>query len=479
MRKNKLHLVLVNVWPFMIKTPHFGLTCLAAFIKEKLPEVKISIVEGVDPIKEILVKEPDLIGITSDTIAFTRTLKLVKKIKSKFDSPIIIGGVHITALPETLNPAFQLGVIGEGEITLLELLKVFKKYRGFPKRAIAEIKGIVFRDKKRLITTGKREPISDIDSLPYPARDLTPMEELYLKDQLNLFGVRRLATMMTSRGCPYGCVFCGSPVQWPGVRFHSPEYVVKEMKFLLKKYRIDGVMFWDDLFITPEARLVKLVKLIKKEGLHKKLTFFGYARANLINEKVCRILQEINTKRLIFGLESGSEKILGYLKKHSVTIADNQRAVKLCRKYGITTSSGFIVGTPGEKIKDLKKTYQFIKKYPLDNMHIFFLTPYPGTEIWNIAQKKGLVSEEMDFGSLFVQSPPLSFFDFFRKSKPEMIEGRVFLNQEYSQDKQYLDLIFKMQKLVYWQNLFFYLKTVPKDLRLIKMVLKLKIKRHG
>jgi len=471
-----MKLVLVNFWQFSVQTPHFGLISLAAYIREKFPKIKIKIVEGINPIREIISLKPDIIGFTSDTLTYLKTVNGAKQLRKEIKAPFIIGGVHITALPESLDPVFDLGVIGEGELTFVKLLKIFQKHRRFQTADLKQIKGLVFFDKNQLIKTKPRELIKDIDQLPYPARDLVPMEEYYLKDQLNLFGVRRLATLMTSRGCPYHCVFCGSPVQWGRVRFHSPEYVVGEIKKLVKDYQVDGIMFWDDLFTAPEARIKKMAELIKKENLHKRLTFFGYARANLINEEMCLILKSINVKRLIFGLESGSEKILDYLKQHSVSVTDNQRAVYLCRKYGITTSSGFITGTPGETLADLKKTYKFMKEYPLDNTQIYILTPYPGTETWRQAEAKGLVSPKMDFSKLFVQLPGLKLFDFFRKDKPEMIKGRIFLNQKYKNNQKYLRLIFKMQKLAFWQNLSFYLKALSKDLYLILKVIRLKLK---
>ncbi|MDD3003098.1 MAG: radical SAM protein, partial [Candidatus Shapirobacteria bacterium] len=340
---------------------------------------------------------------------------------------------------------------------------------------LKKIDGLIFKENKKIIKTSPRKLIKNIDELPFPAREITPMEDIYLKNQFNLFGVKRQISIMTSRGCPYHCVFCGSPVQWGTVRFHSPEYVIKEIKFLVKNYNIDSIMFWDDLFIAPIERLEKLKDLIIKNKLNKKLVFFGYARANLITEDVCKVLAKMNTKRLIFGLESGSPRILNYLKQNSVTVEDNKRAVDLCRKYGITSSSGYIVGTPGETIKDLQCTYDLMKKHPLDNTQIYILTPYPGTKIWIEAKKKKLVSENMDFDKLFVQLPPISFFDFFKTQK-NLINKRIFLNTKYRNNKDYMKLVLKIQKLAYIQNIIFYIKIIPQNLDLIKRLIFNKIK---
>jgi radical SAM superfamily enzyme YgiQ (UPF0313 family) len=380
-------------------------------------------------------------------------------------------------MQESLDQIFDIGVIGEGEETLSELLRVFIREGAWLAPVLKNIKGIIFREREILHYTGPREPVKNIDDLPYPARDLVPMETVYLKDQLNLFGVKRLVSIMTSRGCPYDCVFCGSPVQWGKVRFHSAAYVVDEIQFLTDTYHIDGIMFWDDLFIAPKKRLMELVERIKQKGLDKKLTFFGYARANLIDEEICRLLRSIRVKRLIFGLESGSEKILKFLKGSSVTVEDNARALRLCRAYGITTSSGFITGTPGEDLDDLRKTYNFIIHNRLDNTQIYILTPYPGTAMWEEARRNNLVTQGMDYGSLFVQLPGVRFFDFLKKCSPDLLKGRIFLNVPYKDNNEYVNLIFKMHKLAQARNILFYLKALFFDPGLVIRIITLKLKR--
>lgn len=470
-KKTKISLLLANFWKFPAQSPHFGLLSLAAYIKQKSPEVKVKIIEGENPIPEIIKANADIIGFTSDTLMFEKTLESAKEIKKRVKAFLFIGGIHISASPESFDPVFDLGVIGEGEKTLLELIEIYKKDHKFPLKKIEKIKGVIFLKNAKIFKTGKRELIENIDELPFPARELVPMEEFYLKDQINLFGVRRMATIMTSRGCPYHCVFCGSPVQWGRVRFHSPEYVLKEIKHLINKYEIDGIMFWDDLFIAPEERIKKLAELIEKNGLNKKLTFFGYARANLINERICLILKKMNVKRLIFGLESGSERILNYLKQNSVTVADNKRAVTLCRKYNLTSSSGYIVGTPGETLADLKKTYEFMKKYPLDNTHIYILTPYPGTKIWEYSKENKLLSDKIEYSQLFVQLPSLNLLDFFKKDPPDFLKDRIFLNTKYRYHKKYLKIIYQMEKSALLQNMKFYFKTVLPDIFLMKRII--------
>lgn len=438
-----IRLTLVNIWHYPATTPHFGLCSLAAFLEKKIKNIKISIIEGLNPYRQIIKSNPDLIGYTSNTLTFNKTKKLAKKVKNKLPRLQIIGGVHITAHPQSFAPPFDVAVLGEGEQALLKIVKAFP-----------QVPQTIYQEK----------PIKNIDSLPFPARHLVPMTS-YLNHQTNLFGVKRQATIMTSRGCPYNCVFCGSPVQWPGVRFHSAEYVFKEILHLHQTYRIDGIMFWDDLFITPLDRLKKLKNLIVKHRLHQKITFVGYGRANLITKKICHILKQMNVKRLIFGLESGSPKILSYLKQNSVTVAQNARAIKLCRQFGISPVSGYIIGTPGETAADLQKTFLFMKNYPLDNTQIYILTPYPGTQLWQLMPPKF-----KNWQQLFVQLPPLKLKDFFSTNR-RLLHRRIFLNPNQKNNYQYLKLITQIRRLAFIQNSSYYLKSLPSNLHILKKII--------
>lgn len=477
MKDKKINLVLANLWNFKAETPHFGLISLAAYLRKVCPDINIKIVEGTDILKKIAGGCPDIVGFTSDTLMYDKVRALAKKVRKNTRAALIIGGIHITAAPESLDSVFGFGVIGEGEKTFEEVLKLYAKSGGsFVADDLKNMSGLVFFNKGELIKTPRRDLIENIDELPFPARDITPMERYYLKDQINLFGVKREMAVMTSRGCPYKCIFCGSSVQWGSVRFHSAEYVVNEIEYVVKKYKADGIMFWDDLFIAPEDRILKIAKLIKDKELHKKVVFTGFARANLMNEKISAALSGINVKRLIFGLESGSEKILKYLKRSSVTVEDNKRAVSLCRKYGITSSSGFITGTQGETVEDLQKTYEFMKNYPLDNSQIYILTPYPGTEIWEKAVKDGLISPKINLNNLFVQLKSPTILDFFRKDASNLLKDRVFLNREYKNNQAYLNMIFRMMKLAMKQNIKFYGKIFPKEIGLILRIIWIKIK---
>ena len=469
--KKNIKLVLVHCTKTWHSTPHLGIVSLSSYIEEKCPYVTTKVIEDTNPLKEILRNKPDIVGFTADSVDYEDTKIIASKIKQKTKTFLIIGGVHITACPESFNKNFDIGVVGEGEVTLFELLEAFQKNKKIKNTDYKKIDGVIYFDKKTIIKTKTRALIKNIDELPIPKREFVPMEKKYLSNQINLYGVKRMISLMTSRGCPYHCVYCGSPVQWGSVRFHSVDYVIKEIDYLIKKYKIDGINFFDDLFIAPKQRLLLLVEKIKEKGWDKTIVFSGLARANLIDEEIIKALKSINLKRLSFGFENFSPKILNYLKVNSVSVKDNINAINLCHKYGIAVSSGFIVGTPGETIKDLQITYAGMKKYPIENPSIYILLAYPGTKIWNFALDKGLVSKDMNMNKLFIRIPFMAYFKFWKKDRFYFLKDSVFLNQEKRYDKKYLSMILKMNFLAILQNYKFYFKYLLTDPKIIIKIL--------
>ncbi len=379
--------------------PPLGLAYIASYVKKYSGFNNTVILDRGDPIEKIKKEKPDLIGFSSITYLFPTVNQLAKQIKEIFDIPVIIGGQHISSLPLHLaNSAFDLGVIGEGEQTTLELIELFEKHGSFPVNELRKIKGIVFRnERKQNEITEKRPLIEPLDKIPFPARDLLDMG-YYLTPRRGSFRELGIYTaMLTSRGCPYKCSFCSPTLFWEKFRSFSAKYVVEEMKMLVEKYKVEGILIWDDLFIVDRERLKKIASMMKNEKLNKKIQLSIFGRANLIDNEMCKILKKINVTSIDFGLESGSEKILRYLKKGTVTVKDNYRALSLCKKHGMRTIGTLIMGSPDETEEDLKATLKLINYKNLDEPHIFQLMPLPGTEVWEYAKKIGIVSEDPSF----------------------------------------------------------------------------------
>ena len=390
--------------PLSLHYPPLGVGFLSSFIKQHT-DWKTSIIDAAcDNIQQRLKQDkPDVIGISSSTLEFHETILLAEKIQEDDGIPIMIGGHHVTALPHMLQDCFDVGILGEGEETLVELLNLFEKdssKMGWDNKKLKKIKGLVFHRNKERINTGRRELIKPLDKVGVPDYDSFNLK-YYLRKQDHFprkFG--KGMSMMTSRGCPYNCVFCGSSHFWKVLRYNSPEYSVDVMKFLIEKYNVKYINIFDDIFAVNIERLKKIVDLVREEGIHEKVEFGIQGRANMMSDKVCELLKKMNVYYIGFGLESGNERVLKYLKRGTVTVEDNRNAVKQCKKHGFAMGSGFMLGNPEETEEEMNDTLKFIKGNDMDSCTAYITTPLPGTELWEYAKKQGLVSDNMDWNKI-------------------------------------------------------------------------------
>jgi len=350
-------------------------------------DIQIS-VEYENIIEELSRNKPDVIGISVSSEFYGEAVKLATAIKRILPGSIlIIGGYHITTLPQSFNKIFDFGVLGEGEETFLELIHaIFNK----AEEALKKIQGLIFIDKDgRLVRTEPRELIPELDSIPFPYRGRN--KGIY-------------TNIITSRGCPFGCTFCSTTLFWKRtIRFHSAEYVMDEMLSLIRNYKVRHITFWDDLFIGDVKRLYRILALIKQEKrVFKSISFGVSARPNLIvkNPEILDIFKEMRVLRVSLGFESGSENMLKKIKGANASVENNYKALSLLKRYPFFVNGGFIIGSPGEEIKDVRETYEFIKNSGLHDGYAAIAIPYPGTQFWSYAEERGLVSNDMDFSKL-------------------------------------------------------------------------------
>ena len=364
---------------------HLGILYLASSLKkyfsERELEIKVTYFLTPEIIKEF---KPNIVGLSSVSQNYHIAQKYAQICKDH-GSAVIIGGVHISTLPMTLTKQMDVGVINEGEETICELMKVFSEERCFQKDKLSKIKGIIFYEGDTLIRTEPRESIRDLDTLPIPAR------ELYNHPKRGIF---------TSRGCPYNCIFCFSKPFWGKPRFFSAEYVIKEIVNVVEKFEVNKIALYDDLFIAKLSRFKNIVQYIRDEGLHKKVAFSCDVRANLVTDEVALLLKSMNVTNVFMGIESGNQRILKYLKKDACSVEQNYNAIRILRKHKIITDGGFIIGSPDETKEEIMDTLRFIRKSKIDHCSPLLLTPLPGTPIWELAKKRGLVSNNMDWSTL-------------------------------------------------------------------------------
>ena len=329
---------------------------------------------------------PDLLAISSTSPYYGSAREYAQAAKAR-GIPVIIGGIHISMLPESLSPEMDVAVLGEGEQTLLRLLDVFEETGRFPRDHLRGIPGIAFREEDgSLVRTEPVEHIDPLDEIPFPDRTLGP--------------IHRHAHMFTSRGCPYRCSFCASTRYWLGkVRFFSAEYVVAEIEELIEQHGVSVISFYDDLFCANLKRCMEIAALLDKRGLIGRAKFTCNARANLVTDELARVLKAMNVASVNMGLESGCETTLRFLKDH-VTVEQNRQAVDILHRHGLFVSGSFVIGSPCETEAQMMETYKFLRKAPLAIADIYILTPYPGTPIWDYALRRGLVSLDMDWSRL-------------------------------------------------------------------------------
>jgi radical SAM superfamily enzyme YgiQ (UPF0313 family) len=322
---------------------------------------------------------PHLVAISSITQNFHFAEEYARVAKS-LNLPVLIGGMHITSLPQALTADMDVGCIGEGEITFLELMQLYLDRGGFPAEGLRNIHGVVFREGDELVQTPKREVIASLDSLPHAYRPIT--------------GYQRRSYVYTARGCAYDCVFCSCAKHWGRVRYVSASYVLEEIAELVA-HGTRVIRLADENFSKNLERLNEISQLVIQNGFHKKVKFSCWCRANDVTPESVAALKAMNVVSVKMGLESASQRMLDYLKGE-VSIDQNTRAINLLKDAGLQVNADFMIGAPDETLEDIEATYQFIKRSRIDLFDVNIFSPLPGTQVWEFAKKKGLVSDHMD-----------------------------------------------------------------------------------
>lgn len=356
-------------------------------------------------LKSVKKSKPNIIGLSCMTPHVIHGAMLARLVKKHFPEILtVIGGVHATAIPEqTLVefPQFDVVVLGEGEETLLELYKAWTSSKN-----IRDVRSIAFMDNGTARVNPKRPLVRNLDELPFPDRRMVDIK-YYRKSHVSRGfsrNVINIAEVMVSRGCPYDCIFCASKiVHTRGVRFRSPENIIKEIQDLMHEHHVEHISFLDDTFTIRKEILKPVCEYIKSQ----KVTFDCYTRVSDIDEEKMSIMVSAGCRKVSFGIESGSPKVLKLIKK-GITLDHINRAISIAKKSGLPLiETTFMIGChPDETLEDIEMTRKLIYRLRPDILGIFISIPYPGTELNKILKDRGLlINERWEEFSLFFGEP--------------------------------------------------------------------------
>lgn len=351
-------------------------------------------------IKEI---SPNVAGVTipfssQSSVAFevASAIKGVSK-----DIITVVGGPHPTVRAEECiaQPGVDFVVVGEGEYTMLELLKHIEGDEDYD-----QVKGLAYKDANGVVRmTGGREYINNLDDLPFPARHLLPMEEYFKaagagKTSRNM--PHRWATIITSRGCPYNCVFCSVHAamgrRW---RYRNPENVVQEIEELVDRWGVKYVDFEDDNLTFNKDRIRRICQLIVERGLPIVWETPNGVRADTFDEELLRLMKESGCHRLYLSPESGDQWVVDNIINKKLDLGKVEEVVRLCKKVGIKVTCSFVIGLIGETKENIRKTIEFsrrLRELGADRFGFNIATPYYGSRLHELAKEKGYLVKEFD-----------------------------------------------------------------------------------
>lgn len=340
--------------------------------------------------------DTQLIGIS---ILFSHEWPIVRQliaaIAARYPNvPIVLGGEHATALPEAClddAPALVACALGEGEETIVELMAACTGGR-----ALADVAGIAFRSPTGIRRTAPRSRIRDIDEIPAPRWDLTPIER-YLDGGFS-FGVDRGRTMalLATRGCPYRCTFCSSPRMWT-TRYttRTPALVVDEIEQYMRRYDADNFDFYDLTSVVKRDWILEFCHQLETRGLRITWQLPSGTRSEALDEPVLRAMYRSGCRNVSYAPESGSERTLEAVQK-KVVLERIEASMRTAVRVGLNVKANILIGFPDEQVEDLRHTLRFVVRMARAGVHdasVWTFSPYPGSDLFERLRAAGRLAQ--------------------------------------------------------------------------------------
>jgi radical SAM superfamily enzyme YgiQ (UPF0313 family) len=360
---------------------------LASSLRRSMPEVSIDILDqGLNEdisvgacVQQVLATEADLYGLSFGTTQYAHTIAISRAIlREKPGAFIVCGGPHASALPqETLaDTSCHVVIDSEGEITFCDIVSALRNGR-----PLSEVPGCTWLDESsRIVSSGPRSFVRDIDDLPFPARDLVDMSR-YTRTINNV----RATTIITARGCPGKCIFCSQQMWRSSLRLRSVGNILAEVDEIYAKQGIRNILFLDDTLTVNRRRTIDLCAGLKERGV----IWRGWTRATSMDDELAAVMADSGCMALCVGVESGSQRMLKNIKK-GTSVAANRRAIAAIKRAGINARVSLMIGNPGETWKSIQETIDFVLETRPDDWILSVFVPVPGSEAYQQPEKFGI-----------------------------------------------------------------------------------------
>jgi anaerobic magnesium-protoporphyrin IX monomethyl ester cyclase len=373
-----------------------GVCSLAAVLLENgFPECEIIDAEAEDLDIEAVAgrvrdARPDLIGLSCMSFSFLYALELARRLKGESRTPIVVGGAHVDLYPREVlgHDCFDAGILGEGERSFLEVVRLCAASRGDSRafaRGLPGVPGVACRVEGRVVVHPERPITLDLDALPHPARHLLKMSG-YLQNYLP----NPLVSVLTARGCAYKCSYCCRPEWTRRVRYRSPERVVGEIEHCMRQHGARSFQFFDDTFTLDKRRVLEICRLIEERRLG--IRFLALTRVDRLDREIAEALRRAGCACLSFGVESGDAGILRAMNKRYGPEAIGP-AFELCREQGIDIVAYYLLGSPEETHASVQSTLRSIHQTRPSWFKANLLVPYPGSSIYEELIEAGTVPD--------------------------------------------------------------------------------------
>lgn len=400
--------------------PPLGIGYLAAALEEKgfssdildANFLNYDVKSTVSFIKE---KKPGVVCLSLYAFNFEAGLAVAEAVKAAMPKTVIIaGGAHPSAVSEhtlkTTN-AIDAVIIGEGELTLIEIMDRFRN----DMELFSGVDGVAYTRDGSIIRNNPRAQIDDLDTVPFPAFHLYP--------DLSRYHRRAVASpavpILTSRGCPFECVFCAKNVFGRKIRYRSVKNVLAEIDYLVEKFKVRQLDVVDDNFITNKNRAIDILQSLCRKPYKLAINMQSGVSAKLVDRDILKLMKKAGVYRIALGVESGNQRILDLIKKGQ-KLEDVVRAVDLTKKEGIRADAFFMIGLPGETHQTMQDTIDFAKRIDPHTANFHMVVPFPGTELYEMVARKGHLIKKTSGGIKTGYNYPEAYYEIGELKKDDI-----------------------------------------------------------